>query len=593
MKVQFSQWMTQRLSHKFLLTMSIYLLAIFFIFWLLLLRTPSSQGETHFTLKAMSDPTVDASSALQAPLSPLSIRSVPPQRATTHYPLKPLSTIHYPLSTIHYPLSTASCQDCHHLSDASFQKRSIETESQNPRPMFDSHQYLGIGILLSILPWIIMGWFLHRFVLQPVANLLQLGQTSETTLGIPANESSNEEESKRDELGRLTHLFTQMTSHLQARIAEAREQKIFFQALLNAIPDGIRVIDKKYMVVATNQAYHSQLGFPTAIGSTHSGITCYASSHARKHPCPPTLVTCPLHEINKTGQSIKTIMEHTRADGTKLQVEICAAPLQIITNGQTESYIVESVRDLTQSILYSHEQKLASLGQLAAGVAHDIHNPLSSIRLALQSALRSLESKAPNLNSIQHYLHIVDKQIDKCIFVTRRLLKLSSTHSEHPQLVCLKEVVTDTVSLLEYDAKERNIDIQSQFGNAHYRVLAMESDMRMLVLNLLQNAFNAMPQGGHIHVQLRSRAGNVQLSIQDSGVGIPPHILNSIFEPFFSYRPSGKKGSGLGLAICKSIVERHQGRIEVSNTDQRGSQFVVTLPDAQTHSFNQPLAKAV
>jgi signal transduction histidine kinase len=446
---------------------------------------------------------------------------------------------------------------------------------------------------MTILSWVVMGWFLHHFILQPIACLLQLGQASETTLGIPINESG-EDDLGRDELGRLTQLLTQMTGRLQDSISEAREQKIFFQALLNAIPDGIRVIDKNYVIVATNQAYHSQLGFPpTAISSSRAGMPCYASSHSRKHPCPPTLVTCPLHEINKTGQPLKTIMEHVRADGSKIQVEVCAAPLQIVTDGQTESFIVESVRDLTQAIQFSHEQKLASLGQLAAGVAHDIHNPLSSIRLALQSALRSLGSTVPNLNNIQHYLNIVDKQIDKCITVTRRLLKLSSSNSEHPQLICLKEIVTDTVSLLEYDANERSIDIQTQFGNVNYRVLAMESDMRMLVLNLLQNAFNAMPQGGHIHVQLRSRAGKIQLSIQDTGVGIPPHILNNIFEPFFSYRPNDKKGSGLGLAICKSIVERHQGRIEVSNTDQRGSQFVVTLPDAQTLSFSQPLAKAV
>jgi signal transduction histidine kinase len=426
---------------------------------------------------------------------------------------------------------------------------------------------------------------MRHFVLLPMYCLIQAGQAVE----------SGALDTKmilccHDEWQTLAHLFNQMTQKLQESLRCTQEQKIFFQAFLNAIPDGIRVINQNYQVVTANQTYHQQLGLPlTTHSTTRPDLPCYAASHARQHPCPPTQVTCPLHEIKKTGQPLKTTMEFMRMDGTRLQVEVCAAPMQIIKNGHTETFIVESVRDLTQTLQFSHEQKLASLGQLAAGVAHDIHNPLSSIRLALQSALRSLESATPNLSSINKYLKLTDKQIDKCIAVTRRLLKLAAPGSEHLQLVCLKEVITDTVSLLEFEAQERGIEIHTDFNSPKSRLLAIDSDMRMLTFNLLQNAFHAMPEGGYIEVQLRSRASNLQLSIRDSGVGIPPHLLNKIFEPFFSHRLNGKKGSGLGLAICKNIVERHHGRIEVSQTDQRGSQFIVTLPDVQ-HA--QPLAKA-
>ncbi|WP_353571604.1 ATP-binding protein, partial [Candidatus Albibeggiatoa sp. nov. BB20] len=434
---------------------------------------------------------------------------------------------------------------------------------------------IGAGLFVVLLSILVVGWFMHRFVLAPIQEL------AEATVAIADGYLSTRiKNNSHDELGKLAHSLNVMAENLQRSLREIKEQRQFLQSLIDAIPDGIRVINQNYEIIQANKAYHEQLHLKN--GSSIQ-TTCHHSSHARQQPCPATLVICPYHEINKNLEPLKIITEYQRDDGETLPVEVCAAPMQVEFNGQKMLFIVESIRDLTQTIDFSHEQKLSSVGQLAAGVAHEIYNPLSSIRLALQSSLREVDSDEPNCERMSSYLRVVDKQIDKCIDVTQRLLKLSATSSDRAQLISLNEVIDDTVSLLNYEGQLQ--DITMSIENPHqknYRILASESDMRMLVLNLFQNAFHAMPQGGEITVDLFEQdSGIVTFAIQDTGVGVRASELDKIFDPFFSHRADGVQGTGLGLTICRSIVERYQGQIEINNDPQIGCQFIITLPLAE------------
>jgi len=425
------------------------------------------------------------------------------------------------------------------------------------------------GIFVVILVTVVMGWFIHYYVLRPVQQLV----IASTALA-EGQLSSRVPIANSNELGRLGDTFNQMAQRLQQSLQHIEEQKQFLQSLLDAIPDGIRVIDSEYHIVHYNQAYQQQLG----TASNHH--FCYTSSYARQTPCAPTLMTCPLHEIKQHAQPLKLITEHVRDDGNKLQVEVCAAPMWVNRNGQRVLLIVEAIRDLTQSIAFSHEQKLSSVGQLAAGVAHEIYNPLSSIRLALQATLRDLNTPDFTVVDIKHYLQLVDTQIDKCIEVTQRLLKLSSSSGEAPRLVSLNEVIQDTVALLAFELEARHIKVRFEIDAAELSVLAAESDIRMLVLNLVQNAFHAMPTGGEIWITGQIVAQQVRFSVRDTGVGIRAVDLPKIFDPFFTHRADGLKGTGLGLSICKSIVERYGGKIEVDGRVPEGARFIVTLPSA-------------
>jgi len=427
------------------------------------------------------------------------------------------------------------------------------------------------GSLVVILALLTIGWFIHRYVLLPTQILVEASRAlADGNLDVRVPVTS------QDELGILAMTFNRMAESLQDSLREVREQKLFLQSLIDAIPDGIRVIDDNYQIIQANHAYHQQLGL------THSSINsaCYTSSHQRNYPCPSTLLTCPWHEIRKTGQPIKTITNHERCDGKTLPVEVCAAPMSVELHGEKKLLIVESIRDLTQTIQFSHEQKLSSVGQLAAGVAHEIYNPLASIRLALQSTLRILGTPQPNLTEIHDYFILLDKQIDKCIDVTQRLLKLSAYSSDNIQLVAMNEVIAETASLLLYESQERKVQIYIELKpDKEYRILSTESDMRMLILNLFQNAFHAMPNGGQLRVYLDNVGNRLNLIVEDTGVGVQVQYLDKIFDPFFSHRADGVKGTGLGLSICQSIVERCKGNISVKN-HEHGCRFIITLPVA-------------
>jgi signal transduction histidine kinase len=454
----------------------------------------------------------------------------------------------------------APCTDCH----GSHQENSVEdmvfldydAGVLRERAWQNGWYWFMGGVLVFVIMTTTIVWFVYRFVLIPLHHLI--GATGgQLTSKVGENE-----------FGILA----------QKLLEPVNSEKHFLQALFDAIPDGIRVIAPNHAVIMANQAYYHQLGL-----ASHQTINqpCYVTTYARQRPCSAALIACPMQEVLKTGKGVKILTQHQHAEGALLPVEVCAAPLQVEYKGQTETFVVESIRELTLTPHFSHEMKLASVGQLAANVAHDIKSPLSSIRLVLQSSLRDLNSSQANLTNIANSLALVDQQIDKCLAITQRLLTLASPADESSQLLALNEIIGETLALLAVEAKERGIRIRTHFQRNNHYLLANEHDIRMLILNLLQNAFNAMPSGGEIDITIQPHLGQIQLTIQDTGVGIHPTMIEKIFDPFFSHRVDGKKSSGLGLAICKSIVERYQGHIEVNSHIQRGSQFLITLPAAQ------------
>jgi signal transduction histidine kinase len=277
---------------------------------------------------------------------------------------------------------------------------------------------------------------------------------------------------------------------------------------------------------------------------------------------------------------LRFVHRRTRLDGGTLDAEIYATSMRVKVGGVTRQYMVESIRDLAQDIHFSHEQKLSELGRLAAGVAHEIHNPLASVRMALHAALQALDGESPHLEQASEYLALVDQEVDKCNQVTERLLKLSIPAPSQRELVCLERVADETLSLLRWEAENAQVEIIRDLAPGHGRILAADSDLRMAVLNLCQNALHAMPRGGILTLSLVREAGQVQLDLADSGCGIPPSDLRRIFEPFFSRRADGVRGTGLGLAITKEIVERYDGTITIASVLGQGTRVSLSFPDA-------------
>ncbi|HHB12929.1 MAG TPA: HAMP domain-containing protein [Chromatiales bacterium] len=438
---------------------------------------------------------------------------------------------------------------------------------------------LGVGLVLVGLLLATGLWALRRWVLAPVGILAQ------TAGRLSAGELQARSQLRTgDEFEVLSRTLDQMAASLQEKLTELERQRHFLQGLVDAIPDGIRVIGPDYRIRVANRAYCEHLDLDDCAAAV--GNCCYASSHHRDEPCPPTLVTCPLHEVGRSGKPVKTLHEHVRADGSRLKVEVYAAPMPMDATGDGP-LIVESIRDLERALAFSQEQRLTELGELAAGVAHEIGNPLASVQIALdamESLLRGIQSE--QTDQLQQYFNLVHGEVERCIDVSRRMLRLSAAPSEHPELVVLRDAVAETASLLLWEAEKRGIRVEQHLESAD-PVLASDAELRMVVLNLIQNAFHAMPEGGTLVLEVLREGDEVVLRVRDTGAGIAPDVLPRIFDPFFSKRADGVRGTGLGLAIVRSIVEKWGGRVSVDSRLGEGACFEIRLPAADGGSGDE------
>lgn len=427
------------------------------------------------------------------------------------------------------------------------------------------------GIVVLIV--VFASWFFMRhFVLMPVSNLVVASrQLSAGRLDTRVDING------QDEIAELGKVFNEMAASLEKSIQTITEKELFLQSLIDAIPDGVRVIDEDYCIIKANQAYCDQLqrGMDEVVNTK-----CYCSSHDNQTPCPSTLLTCPVREIANTNVPVKTVHQHIRKDGSNFYVEIVAAPMQL--NGDGKKYIVESIRDLAEQIKYSHEQKLATMCQLATGVAHEIRNPLSSIRIALQSTLRSLSTPDGDYNKIREYLELVDNEINKCIDVTERLLRLTQPASDSQQLVSVNKAISDVLILLHEDARQREVEIKTELPSPEVRIMGADSDIRIVIVNFVQNAFHAMPRGGLLTVSCKVEGDKSLIKFEDTGIGIEPENIMRIYDPFYSYRADDVEGTGLGLTICKTIIDSYNGNITVESSVWKGTMFTITLPNADS-----------
>ena len=426
----------------------------------------------------------------------------------------------------------------------------------------------GSGFLVMLASLTGIGWLLSRTVVAPVGHLREA--TVAISLGHLDRRVPDE---GRDEIAGLGRSFNAMARRIGDGIACIEQRERFLQSLIDAIPDGVRVIDADYRVVNANAAFLAQTGLPI---EGVVGRPCHLSSHRRDQPCPATLVTCPMHELARDPSPLSCRHRHVRNDGGELNVEVNAALCRGAGPGGSD-LVVEVIRDLSQDMRVSQEQRLSEIGYLAAGVAHEIHNPLASIQFGLASVGQALEEGRPQ--GASEYMRVIEQQIGRCIDVTARLLKLSAHPGDDPELITIADVVADTVSLLSAEALNAGVTIETSLEPG-LRVIGSDPDLRMLVLNLAQNAIHAMPAGGRLTVGSSASDDTIHLAIADTGVGIPAAEIPRIFEPFWSRRADGIQGTGLGLPICREIVRNAKGTIAVDSTPGRGTVFTVTFPSA-------------
>lgn len=224
-------------------------------------------------------------------------------------------------------------------------------------------------------------------------------------------------------------------------------------------------------------------------------------------------------------------------------------------------------------------ERMASIGKLAAVVAHEINNPLAGI-LTYAKLLRKRLSREPNPNAENiSMLELVETESRRCGEIVKNLMTFARPTSMNREPADLNAIIDRCVRLVQHQLKLKNIELHSQLNPELVLVRCDQGQIEQVVLALVMNAIDAMPNGGNLFLSTRHIAdsSDIQIEVRDDGVGMPPDVLSKMFEPFFTTKEHGR-GLGLGLAISRNIVERHAGKIAVTSQPGHGTSFHITLP---------------
>ncbi|GIW84298.1 MAG: ATP-binding protein [Thermogemmata sp.] len=299
-------------------------------------------------------------------------------------------------------------------------------------------------------------------------------------------------------------------------------------------------------------------------------------------------------QVSAAGQSFSLgEMEGRRGDGRRVPLEVSCAWVE--RQGQTFCTLIlrditerkqalEELRAKTEELRQTTRQlwqaaRLAGVGELAASIAHELNNPLGTISLRLEGIL----AKTPPSDPRRKALEIIEAEVERMCRLVANLLQFSRPGNDQFSTVHVAEEVEKTLELFSHHLRKRRIEVQTEYGPDVPAIPADRQQLRQVLLNLLSNAADAMPQGGRLILRLRrgaleQGAPAVVLEVIDNGIGIPPEHLPQVFDPFFTTKEEGK-GTGLGLAICKRIIEQqHHGRITIESQPGRGTTVRIALP---------------
>jgi PAS domain S-box-containing protein len=273
-----------------------------------------------------------------------------------------------------------------------------------------------------------------------------------------------------------------------------------------------------------------------------------------------------------SGQVWKGEIRNMAKDGSFYWVDTTIIPF-LNENGKPYQYLAirNDITEKKKSEEMLHRQdKLAAVGQLAAGVAHEIRNPLTSMKGYAE--FLQLDEKDPQR---QEFIEIILDEIDRVNNIVEEFMVLAK-----PKAVELEErniipIVQNVVSMLKFEARKRNVKLEFDTVEEIVQIECDENRLKQVFLNFIKNGIEAMPDGGDLRVKAEIHDENIVISIQDTGVGIPPEILKKIGEPFYTTK---KNGNGLGLMVSFKIIESHNGKVYIESEQNKGTTFKILLP---------------
>jgi PAS domain S-box-containing protein len=359
-------------------------------------------------------------------------------------------------------------------------------------------------------------------------------------------------------------LYRQLT----VKADELERMREFSENILESLNDGLAVVDRDDRIVRWNRRLEELYGIrhEAAVGRrldqiVDEGFFEILRSGRRESPDGAALYRVPLSS------------RHTPP--RRLLVNVATTPLRDMTGAIAGTIVV--VEDISARVQLEEQlqisEKMASIGLLAAGVAHEVNTPLTGISSFVQMLMQGTEPDDPRTQVLEK----IERQTFRAAKIVNGLLNLARPAQVDSGPVDVNAVINDVLSLLEHQLRTGRIQVRKELAAEPPIVLGIEYKLQQVFLNLFLNARDAMPKGGWLTIATRASGETATIEVGDTGSGIPVDQLSRIYDPFFTTKDIGK-GTGLGLSITYGIVQEHGGAITCDSSPGQGTRFSLTLP---------------
>jgi two-component system NtrC family sensor kinase len=369
-----------------------------------------------------------------------------------------------------------------------------------------------------------------------------------------------------------------LEAEVAARTREIDNQRRFTEKIIDSLPVGLYVIDRAYRIQAWNR--EREIGLQGVSREEAIGRTIFEILHRQ----PAELLRSEFESVFETGQMQQFPIEST-AFGDARTYRLTKIPMHL--DDRDVTHVITIGEDITEwrhaEERFAQAEKLAAIGTLAAGVMHEINNPLATIGACAESLILGLDEgtldPVRDAATIRKSLALIEREVHRCKGITDGLLDFSRPKPKTKAMLDLNVVIEKTLELVKHHPRFRRVDVGVDAGEALRPVWANEEQMIQVFMALLLNALDAIEDKGVISLRTRNDDDQriVVAEVIDHGHGIRSSDRTKIFEPFYTTK-SPPRGTGLGLSICYAIVTEHGGRIEVDSVVDEGSVFRILLP---------------
>jgi two-component system NtrC family sensor kinase len=357
---------------------------------------------------------------------------------------------------------------------------------------------------------------------------------------------------------------------LQLKAGELDRERSFNENIIESLDDGLLVAGLDDRVVRWNPALESLYGVSRADAVGRRLDELFDASLLA--------ALCAARRERDTEEAAlyRAPLMSRHADAPRaLLVNVASAPLRTRDRGRASTLII--IEDITSRVQLEEQlqisEKMASIGLLAAGVAHEVNTPLTGISSFTQMLLESSDPDDPKTKLLEK----IERQTFRAAKIVNGLLNLARPAQTDRAPVDLHAVISDVLSLLEHQFRTGNLQVRKDLAGDTPVVLAIEHKLQQVFLNLFLNARDAMPKGGWLSITTRLEDDRAVVEVGDTGAGIQSEYLSRIYDPFFTTKPIGQ-GTGLGLSITYGIVREHDGVITCESTEGKGTVFRLMLP---------------